>query len=62
MVGVVKWEIAYSGDVMNTTARIEARCNDFGVNLLLSGVIHDRLSVNGLDRPTRQWGRCGCGA
>jgi adenylate cyclase len=55
-VGVVKREIAYSGDVMNTTARIQARCNDFGVNLLLSGVVHDRLPANGLDRQRRQLG------
>jgi adenylate cyclase len=55
-VGVVKREIAYSGDVMNTTARIQAKCNDLGVNLLLSGVVYDRLPVNGLDRPPRQLG------
>ncbi len=55
-VGVVKREIAYSGDVMNTTARIQAKCNDLGVNLLLSGVVYDRLPADGLDRPPRQLG------
>lgn len=35
-VGVLKREIAYSGDVLNTTARIQAKCNELGVNLLIS--------------------------
>ena len=35
-VGVVKREIAFSGDVLNTTARIQAKCNELGVNILLS--------------------------
>lgn len=35
-VGVIKREIAYSGDVLNTTARIQAKCNDLGVNILIS--------------------------
>lgn len=34
--GIVKREIAYSGDVLNTTARIQSKCNDLGVNILLS--------------------------
>lgn len=35
-VGIVKREIAYSGDVLNTTARIQSKCNELGVDLLLS--------------------------
>jgi adenylate cyclase len=35
-VGVVKREIAFSGDVLNTTARIQSKCNEMGVNILLS--------------------------
>lgn len=35
-VGVVKREIAFSGDVLNTTARIQSKCNELGVNILLS--------------------------
>lgn len=34
--GKIKREIAFSGDVMNTTARIQAHCNTLGVDLLLS--------------------------
>lgn len=35
-IGQVKREIAFSGDVLNTTARIVALCNDLGVEILAS--------------------------
>lgn len=35
-IGVIKRDIAYSGDVLNTTARIQSKCNELGVNLLIS--------------------------
>ena len=35
-IGVLKRDIVYSGDVLNTTARIQSACNRFGVSLLLS--------------------------
>ncbi|NNK59642.1 MAG: adenylate/guanylate cyclase domain-containing protein, partial [Flavobacteriaceae bacterium] len=35
-IGVVKRDIAYSGDVLNTAARIQAKCNELGVNILIS--------------------------
>ncbi len=35
-VGVVKREITFSGDVLNTTARIQSKCNELGVNVLIS--------------------------
>ena len=38
-VGVVKKEIAYHGDVINTTARIQEKCNEFGEVLLVSNVL-----------------------
>lgn len=34
--GKIKRDIAFSGDVLNTTARIQAQCNKKGVNILLS--------------------------
>ena len=42
-IGIVKREIAYSGDVLNTTARIQSKCNDLGVNILLSKYLLDKL-------------------
>jgi len=35
-IGVIKRDIAYSGDVLNTAARIQSKCNEFGASLLLS--------------------------
>lgn len=35
-IGVVKRDIAYSGDVLNTSARIQSKCNELGVNILIS--------------------------
>ena len=44
-VGVVKRDIAFSGDVLNTTARIQEKCNELGVNILLSKALMDRLKL-----------------
>lgn len=35
-VGSVKKEIAYHGDVINTTARIQSECNNYSANMLIS--------------------------
>ena len=35
-VGVIKKEIIFSGDVLNTTARIQGLCNKYAVDLLTS--------------------------
>lgn len=42
-VGEIKREIAYLGDVLNTAARIQGKCNEFGENLLISEILHERL-------------------
>ncbi len=42
-IGIVKRDIAYSGDVLNTTARIQSKCNELGVNILISKYLLDRL-------------------
>jgi len=44
-VGVVKRDIVFSGDVLNTTARIQSKCNELGVNILLSKFLLDKLSL-----------------
>ena len=44
-IGVVKREIAFSGDVLNTTARIQSKCNALGVNILLSKFLLDKLNL-----------------
>jgi len=45
-IGVVKRDIAFSGDVLNTAARIQQKCNDLGVNILLSNYLLDKLSLH----------------
>ena len=45
-IGVVKKDIVYSGDVLNTTSRIQAECNNNNVNLLLSSDLVERIQLN----------------
>jgi adenylate cyclase len=42
-VGVIKKEIVFTGDVLNTTARIEELCNTYDVKLLVSKKLLDLL-------------------
>jgi adenylate cyclase len=44
-VGVIKKEIVFTGDVLNTTARIEELCNTYGVKLLTSKKLLDLLQI-----------------
>ena len=44
-VGILKREIAYHSDVLNTAARIQSKCNELGEDLLISA------STQGLLRP-----------
>ena len=43
-IGVIKKDIIYSGDVLNTTARIQEQCNQYGVDILISKETFDLLS------------------
>ena len=45
-IGTLKKEIFFTGDVMNTTARIQALCNDFGTDILLSQALASKLGPN----------------
>jgi adenylate cyclase len=42
-VGMIKKEIIHTGDVLNTTARIEKICNEFQQSLILSKDLMDQL-------------------
>lgn len=44
-VGVVRKEIAYHGDVINTTARIQGECISFGEAFLVSGYLMNDLKL-----------------
>ena len=43
-VGEIKREISYLGDVLNTAARIQGQCNDYGEELLMSELLKDRIN------------------
>jgi adenylate cyclase len=46
-IGVIKKDIVYSGDVLNTTSRIQGECNNQNVNILLSLDLLKRMHLNG---------------
>ncbi len=48
-VGKYKKEIAFHGDTINTAARIQAKCNEFNQELLISEYLKNKLSNNGFD-------------
>lgn len=53
-IGIVKRDIAYSGDVLNTTARIQAKCNELGVSILVSDHLLEKLgAIPDAFHPTR---------
>ena len=41
--GKIKRDIAFSGDVLNTTARIQSMCNEKGVDILASKAFAEKL-------------------
>ncbi len=44
-IGILKKEIIYTGDVLNTTARIQSKCNLFNTDLLVSRALIDQLML-----------------
>ncbi|GAA0892142.1 hypothetical protein GCM10009122_18210 [Fulvivirga kasyanovii] len=46
-VGTFKKDIIFTGDVLNTTSRIEDKCNEFNAKLLVSDALVSQLPVNG---------------
>jgi adenylate cyclase len=45
-IGVIKKEITFSGDVLNTTARIQGLCNTYKVDLLISEELANAMESN----------------
>lgn len=46
-IGVIKKEIVYSGDVLNTTSRVQDLCNYFNVKILISNTLLQLLQLSG---------------
>ena len=42
-IGIVKRDIVYSGDVLNTAARIQSKCNELGRDIILSKYLLEKL-------------------
>lgn len=55
-IGVIKKDIVFSGDVMNTASRIQAQCNKFGVDILLSKTLLDKLKLPPDEFPRKRVG------
>jgi len=53
MLGADKVEIAYLGDVLNTTSRIEAVCRELDQDILISAEILDRIALPTHFRPRK---------
>lgn len=45
-IGLIKRDIAFSGDILNTTARIQSKCNELGVDLLISSDLFWQLPLS----------------
>jgi adenylate cyclase len=46
-VGIIKRDITYSGDVLNTASRIQGKCNEYNVRFLTSDELLKRLPAAG---------------
>lgn len=55
-IGVIKRDIVYSGDVLNTAARIQSMCNKFRVKILLSKYLLDKLNLPPHEYPSKRMG------
>ena len=45
-IGVIKKEIIFTGDVLNTTSRIQGLCNTYSVDILISDALMKRLHLD----------------
>src|SRR6185436_3589254 len=43
-IGIIKRDITFSGDVLNTTSRIGSKCKDFNVDVIASDDLLSQLS------------------
>ncbi len=57
-IGAVKRDILFTGDVLNTTSRIQSACNEFGVDLLISQDLFHELSVPETQYEVQEMGDC----
>jgi adenylate cyclase len=46
-VGIIKRDITFSGDVLNTTSRIQGKCKEFETDIIVSDILLQSLSLDG---------------
>lgn len=51
-IGELKKEIVFTGDVVNTTSRIQVLCNDYQAELLISNQLLEKLTITDLFQET----------
>ena len=56
-IGIIKREIVYSGDTLNSAARIQSLCNSFGEKMIISKELLNRI-YNQEDYKVRDLGEC----
>ena len=44
-IGVLKKDIVFSGDVLNTIARIQGLCNNYRVDILISEHLKNKMNI-----------------
>lgn len=54
--GIVKKEIVYSGDVLNTASRIQSLCNEMNTEILISHNLIKRIDLSDLQKQTKSMG------
>lgn len=54
--GIVKREIVYSGDVLNTASRIQSLCNEMNTDLLVSNDLIQRIDLSVLHKKMKSIG------
>lgn len=54
--GIVKKEIVYSGDVLNTASRIQSLCNEMNTDILISNNLMKQIDLKFLDKKFKSVG------
>ena len=47
-IGIIKRDVTFSGDVLNTASRIQSKCKEYGVTILISDDLLDLLPETNL--------------
>ena len=54
--GIIKREIVYSGDVLNTASRIQSLCNEMKSDIIISKKLMDKIDLSPLNKKVKPIG------